>query len=66
MPSLQQGSLLKLPHITPIGCENCGGKAHLVLLTADAERNGHNVHQMAIWTFKCAICGHVTQYCVDD
>jgi hypothetical protein len=66
MPSTQHDPFPNLPHITPIACENCGGKAHLILLTAEAARYGHAVNQIAIWTFECVTCGHLAQYCVDD
>lgn len=66
MRSTHHVPFLNLPHVTPIACENCGGKAHLILLTADAARIGHAVDQLAIWTFECTACGHLAQYCVDD
>jgi hypothetical protein len=66
MPSTQQVVRPNLPHITPIACENCGGKAHLTLLTAEATRKDHAVHHLVIWTFECVTCGHVAQYCMDD
>jgi len=66
MPSTQHTPLMNLPHITPIACESCGGKAHLILLTAEAAKAGHGVQHMAIWTFECVTCGHLAQYCVDD
>lgn len=66
MSSTHHVQFLNLPHITPIGCENCGGKAHLVLLTNEAAGNGHPLHQVTIWTFECVTCGHMTQHCLDD
>jgi hypothetical protein len=66
MTSPQHVQFLNLPHITPIACESCGGKAHLVLLTADAARHGQMLHQVAIWTFECTTCGQMIQHCVDD
>ncbi len=66
MPSPQHVQLLNLPHMTPIACENCGGKAHLVLLTAEAAMNGHALHHVEIRTFECAACRHVMEYHVED
>lgn len=66
MSSTQHVQFPNLPHITPIACENCGGKAHLVLLTGDAVGHHHMLHHASIWTFECTACGHMMQHCIDD
>jgi hypothetical protein len=66
MPSTLYGQGPNLPHVTPIACESCGGKAHLVLLTADAIGRHHLLHHASIWTFECTVCGHIAQHCIED
>ena len=46
--------LERFPHITPIECRKCGGKAYLVARSPDAfKRDG----KTEIWTYECSGCG---------
>jgi DNA-directed RNA polymerase subunit RPC12/RpoP len=44
-----------LPHVTPIACPKCGGKAHLIARGPDAfKRDGRS----EVRIYNCDECGH--------
>jgi hypothetical protein len=48
-------------HLTPIYCEKCGGKAHLMSCAPCTLSQGVR----EIWTFRCELCGEELKRVVD-
>jgi len=47
--------LERFPHITPIECHKCGGKAYLVAQSPDAFKSDGKTE---ILTYECSSCGN--------